>query len=107
MPRLNGNDYMDAFATVPAQPYKLTDEERLAMVDIVRYGDINRVPAGFRNRLLVSFAEAVVLALYGLDNRPVPGDVEENEMPDDAPINCDVLVQFTKLLPLPNPVDSD
>ncbi len=90
-----------------AQPYMLSDEERLALVDIVRYGDINRVSVGFRNKLLIAFAEALVLALYGEGQRPSPGDLEEEEMPELSPSQCDVLVQFCKLLPLPTSTDSN
>ena len=98
---------MDACTLVPAQPYKLTDEERLALGDIVRYGDINKMTVGLRNKLLFAFAEATVLALYGPDNRPMPNDLEEEELPEWGPSQCDILVQFTKLQPLPSVDTSD
>ena len=98
---------METVTDIPKHLYKLTDEERLALVEIVRYGDIDKIPLTFRDKLLCNLAEAVVLTLYGQDQRPIPDDVEEEEMPESAPSNCDVIVQFIKSQQLPTPAVND
>ena len=50
---------MEAVTYIPKHLYKFTDEERLALVEIVRYGDIDKIPLTFRDKLLCNLVNLV------------------------------------------------
>ena len=82
--------------------FQLTDEQRFALIDIARYGDINVAGAELREQLLTSLAEAAVIAMYGPDRRPTPADLESSFSTDFEPCDQQLALTFVPLIPLPN-----
>lgn len=78
--------------------FLLSDEERYALVDMVRYNSIDVVAQSLREKLLMRFAQAGVLALYGTEASPKPEDIEAEQVPDIDPSDSQLAITF---IPLP------
>lgn len=83
--------------------FQLSDEERYALIDIVRYGDINAAGNAIRDALLMKLSEAAVLTLYGDNRRPMPDEIEAEETDSFNPGDCQLAVKFFPIAPLPLP----
>lgn len=81
-------------AQVP-HTFILSDEERYALIDIVRYGNVNAVSLSLRDNLLLSFAKMAVLSIYGKDHQLKPEDLESSLEIDAG--DCPLAVQFISM----------
>ena len=84
------------------KPFILSDEEKCALIDIVRYQDAGAVVESFRNELLLRLAHAAVNSLYGDLSPPTPSDLDEDSATDILdPSNQPLAIQFIPLASLP------
>lgn len=82
----------------PLHTYVLNDEERYALIDIVRFGDTSAIMPSLREKLLLSLANAAVLSMYGEQHQLTPEDLDGALALDagDYPL----AVQFLPMRPL-------
>ncbi len=82
--------------------YAFTEEDKCALIDMVRYNDATVVASVYRNELMLRLAKAAVTTLYGEQPLPDIQDIEHfppSEGPD--PSDNTLAVMFMLLPHLP------
>lgn len=80
--------------------FLFSEEERCALVDMVRFGSVDAVAPSLREQLMMNFAQAAVLALYGKSHRPKPEDIEGGYIPEFDPSDGELAITFIPLMTL-------
>ena len=87
--------------------YQPTDEEKCALIELVRFNNVSVVDAGFCNDLLLRVAHAYVTALY--DGLPMPQPTDHEQLECDNPLvetfgpnNRHIAMVFVPLTALPD-----
>lgn len=81
--------------------YLFNQEEKCALIDMVRYNDATAVVECFRNELLLRVAVAAVNALYGDAPLPTPEELEHHSLGlTDDPSDQMLAMIFLPLVPL-------